>query len=148
MVKDGMVVLPGLNSKKKQYSFVCVFDLVNTILKCMDYHQSETFYSSFPESVSFENLIKEINKHIKKRPLIYLPIPKILVKAGAQTLSTINKKVKLKLRLTPDKLNELFPARWVCDSKKTEELLSQKYEYDLSKTIKITFDDYKKRKWI
>ena len=66
MVKNGFVVLPGKNSKKKEYSFVCVFDLVETITRLVESDLSLFLYSAHESIIKFQDLIEEIKKQLKK----------------------------------------------------------------------------------
>lgn len=148
MVRGRIIVLPGLNSKSKLYSFVCVFDLVETIVKLTEMKKEGTFYSSHPEHVSFQQLILEIKKQTQTSFIMHLPLPLFLVKSAAFILSKLYHFRPHNLRLTPDKVFELAATNWTCDSKKSMKELDQAYKYNLSKTIAITLEDYKKRQWI
>lgn len=148
MVKSGVIVLPGFGSKEKLYSFVCVFDLVTTIVKVIELKKSSVYYSSHPQVVTFNELILEIKKQLKKKWIVYLPLPLFLVRIVTMILDFFYKLFPHSLRLTPDKYHEFAATNWTCDGKKSESELSQVYAYDLSRTITVTLIDYKSRKWI
>lgn len=148
MVQDGFVLLPGLDSKEKKYSFVCVYDLVHTITESMTLVEHATIYSSFDQSITFYELIKTIQYKLKKSWIIFLPVPAFIIKIIASLLAFIHQFFPHDLRLTPDKINELLPIKWICDNRQSKLLLKQNYEYDLDKTIDVTLKDYRQRNWI
>lgn len=148
MVKSRLIILPGINSKIKEYSFVCVIDLVETITRLLNSNDSLLFYSSFPKIITFKDLIKEIQRQMKLTWIIYLPVPLFIVRFLSYILNFIYHLKNHNLRLTPDKIYELEAMAWTCDSKKSEQLLSQTYRYDLQKTVSITLEDYKDRHWL
>ncbi len=148
MVKGRVILLPGFGSKEKLYSFVCVFDLVNTIVKVIETKKTSLYYSAHPEVVTFNQLILEIKKQLKKNWLIYLPMPLFLVRMLTILLDFIYKLFPHSLRLTPDKYHEFAATNWTCDATKTETELGQVYHYDIERTITVTLMDYKSRNWI
>lgn len=148
MVKGGLVLLPGIKAKKKLYSFVCVFDLVATIVKVSEQKKSLIIYSAHPEEITFHQLILEIKKNLKKKWLFYIPVPLFILKLIAHALFFIYKLSPHPLRLTPDKYFELSADNWTCDSSKSENDLGIVYKYNLTRTIQMTKDDYKGRGWI
>ena len=148
MVRDGFIILPGKNSKLKEYSFVCVYDLVETITKLVESDYSLLLYSAHDSVVKFQQLIEEIKKQLKKSWLIYIPLPLVLVRILGFLLSFIHKFYPHGLRLTPDKIFELEASAWTCDPQISRTALKQVYQYDLGRTIAVTLADYKERKWI
>lgn len=148
MVQSGIILLPGHNSKSKLYCFVCVFDLVETIVLVAKQKKKGIFFSSNPQVISFEQLILEIKKQLKKNWIIYLPLPLILVRLLAMVLNFFYRLFPHNLRLTPDKYHELAATNWTCNGGKSEKELGQVYNYDLQRTITVTLIDYKTRKWI
>jgi nucleoside-diphosphate-sugar epimerase len=149
MVKSRFIVLPGLNAKKKIYSFVCVHDLVNTIvLSVTKLHNDALLYSAHDNNISFLELITSIKKKEKKNILFFIPIPKLVLKLSARALYYINHIFPHELRLTPDKVQELIEKEWTCSNHQCKRLLDQKFNFDLNSTIEITHVDYKERKWL
>ena len=148
MVKSRFILLPGINSLSKNYSFVCVFDLVQTISLVLNSKKEESFYSAYPEHATFKVIIETIKTVMNKNFVIYLPMPIFIIRFFSMFLAFINKYIPLNIRLTPDKVFELEALNWTCDSTKSETVLSQVYNYDLDQTIKITFEDYKNAEWI
>lgn len=148
MVQSGLILLPGSNSRKKLYSFVCVFDLVETIVQTFEKKKTTMYYSSNPQTVTFNELILEIKKQLKKNWLIWIPLPLILVRLLTNILAFFYKLHPHSLRLTPDKYHELKALNWTCDGNKSEMELGQVYNYDLEKTITVTLIDYRSRKWL
>ncbi|MBC7428099.1 MAG: NAD(P)-dependent oxidoreductase [Bacteriovorax sp.] len=148
MVQSGLVILPGKGSKEKCYSFVCVHDLVETLVLVCEKRKSSLFYSSNPQATTFDQLIKEIKKQLKKKWIFYIPLPLIFIRILTSILYFIYRLRPHPLRLTPDKYYELKAVNWTCSGKKSEEELGQVYNYDLERTIKVTLNDYKSRSWI
>ena len=148
MVKGRFVLLPGSDSLKKKYSFVCVFDLVDTITKIIEQKKKGVYYSAYPETVTFHQIISEIRKQLKNRWILFLPLPLFFVKIFAFLLSLLYRFKPHQLRLTPDKTFELAALNWTCDSRKSEQELQQVYTYNLERTITVTLVDYKARKWL
>lgn len=148
MVKGRFILLPGSDSLKKKYSFVCVFDLVETITKIIDQKKKGVYYSAYPEAVTFHQIISEIRKQLKKRWILFLPLPLFIVKIVAFLLHILYRFRPHQLRLTPDKTYELAAVNWTCDARKSEQELQQVYTYNLERTITVTLVDYKTRKWI
>jgi nucleoside-diphosphate-sugar epimerase len=144
MVRDGIILLPGLQSRKKEYSFVCVFDLVETIVRSLPLKQDFVCYSAHNSVITFEELIFAIQHEMKKKNIIFLPMPSFMVAGVAHLLAISHKIVPHQLRLTPDKIKELIPDAWTCDSSDAQEKLGQKFDFPLAATIKLTFEDYKK----
>lgn len=148
MVKSRLIILPGINAKNKEYSFVCVYDLVATIVLVLDSNKSLFLYSAHDEVITFKKLINQIKKRMKIRILFYLPIPVILVFLLSRILAFLNIFFNHGMRLTPDKIYELKGAAWVCDNTQSKTILAQTYQYPLAETIDVTYEDYRKRNWI
>ena len=148
MVKSGFILLPGLDAKKKEYSFVCVFDLVETITRLLNSDRSFHLYSAYDSVVKYQQLIEVIRKHLKKTWLFYIPLPLFIIKLVAFFLNFIHKFIPHHVRLTPDKVYELGAQAWTCDSHISKVILNQNYNYDLNQTVAITLEDYQDRKWI
>ena len=148
MVRDGFILLPGLDSKSKQYSFVCVYDLVETITKLIESDHSFLLFSAYPQVVTFEELIIEIKTQLKKKWIIYLPLPLFIVRLFSYFLALIHSFYPHQLRLTPDKIFELVAPAWTCNGQLASQKLSQVYQYNLTATINLTLKDYQKRRWL
>ena len=148
MVKGKAILLPGKGSLLKMYSFVCVFDLIDTIVKILNQKKNGMFYSAHPQTVSFSELILEIKNQLGVPFIYHLPMPLFLIKGLAMLLNFLNKVFPHQLRLTPDKVFELEATNWTCAGEKASLELGQQYEFDLEKTIAVTLEDYRQRKWI
>ena len=112
MVKGGIIVLPGIDSKNKLYSFVCVFDLIETISKVLNSPKSHFLYSSQEQTISFNELITNIKIQMKKKWIIYLPIPLFIIRILSKILYFFWKIYPHSIRLTPDKIFELQAHSW------------------------------------
>ncbi|MGZ3788288.1 MAG: NAD-dependent epimerase/dehydratase family protein [Bacteriovorax sp.] len=148
MVKSRIVILPGMNSKRKEYSFVCVFDLVETIILLIKSNKSLFLYSAYDKTISFRELIEEIKKQMGRSWLLYLPIPFFIIKILSFLLNLLYKLKNHNVRLTPDKICELKAMAWTCDNKASLIYLGQTYQYPLDRTIAMTLEDYRNRNWL
>ena len=152
MAKGRVILLPGLNGKKKRYSFVCVHDLVQTIALSLENAKEkdgvEIFYSSYPRETSYGQLVEGIAELIHGKSVFYLKMPVSVVAFIANLLQLIHRLTRIDLRLTPDKIHELRADAWLCDSSKSHNMLGMKYQWDLPTTLVETYEDYKKRDWI
>lgn len=148
MVKSRVIILPGIEAKIKEYSFVCVFDLVETITLVLNSSKAHFLYSAHDQVITFSELINAIKKQMNIKFLLYLPIPVFVVFWLSRILAFINKVFNHGMRLTPDKIFELKGSAWVCDNTKSKTELAQMYRYPLLETIDLTYKDYKKRHWL
>lgn len=143
MVKDRVIIGPGINFKTKKYSFINVLDLVAAIEKLSIENITGDFFISYPSNIEFIELVNEINSHFNKK-YISIPIPHRLLKS----LSYLLKFIPISERLTRDKINELVQDAWICDGSEITNKTNFSYQYDLKSTIKMTLEDYKSRNWL
>lgn len=151
MVQSNLIITPGMNGLNKEYSFICVFDLIDALIRTAMTErekQTEIFFFSYPKKATFKEIIQTIKKAMGKSFVIYLLIPMPLVRILARLLKIIWGIYRHNLRLTPDKVRELTPTSWCAESEKSVRLLNMKYKYDLETTIKETLEDYYKRNWV
>ncbi|EQC46974.1 3-beta hydroxysteroid dehydrogenase/isomerase family protein [Bacteriovorax sp. BSW11_IV] len=146
MVQSKVILIPGLNGENKSYSFVNVFDLCETIYKTANTKTrfGDIFYSSHPQVITMRELNSEIKKSMGNPRTLSIKAPKLLMKFIASLVGLL----KIDVRLTPDKYNEIAPDRWVCSGEKSRVVLSQDYTWNISKTIEMTYNDYKERGWL
>ncbi len=151
MVKGGYFLTVG-SPVQKQYSFVGVFDLVKTISVSLNYeHDNKTthkYYSCHDRVVTLLDLVDSIKKAFSKKKLIQIRLPKFILPAYAGILSLANRVTPLRTKVSPDKINELFPDRWVCSNKKSKDILKMQYQWDLDRIVVETYKDYQSRGWI
>lgn len=154
MVNSGLVILAGIDGKIKRYTFVCIFDLVDVIVKSLSYKKIgtsniEIFYAGHPKTLTYRDLINKVQYCLNKNNVIFLSLPIFVIRIFAWVLLMLKKVIpSVDFRLTPDKVSEIKPQAWVCSSKKSRELLHVSYQWDLDQTLAETFKDYKKRSWI
>lgn len=142
MVKNKIVPVCGKNGKNFSYSFVCVFDLVQGIIKSLE-HSNEDYFISYPQKISMEELALESAKKLSIKKVIFLPLPRPILKIVGKASKILTRLFKLDLRTTPDKIHEITAPSWVCNSQKAIDTISFVPEYDLSKTLDVTLDYYK-----
>ncbi len=150
MVKNGHFLNAGAPSSKKLYSFVCVFDLIEMILKALetDFYQPETFYSCYPQPVSLSKLITLTSEQIHQKKVVTFDIPLPILKVLSYLLLMISKVFPINLRLTPDKYEEIAPNAWTCSSEKSQKFLKMSYQWDIKKSLEKTCKDYMDRHWL
>ena len=150
MINSRFIVTAGLDGLNNKYSFICVYDLVDCISRTLDSNNEnfEVYFGSYPTEITLGELYAELKISMKKSFVINLKIPAPLIRIIGNLIGLISKIVTINIRLTPDKVNELLPKAWVCNSKKSEQQLKMKYEWDLKRTISETLKDYKQRGWI
>jgi nucleoside-diphosphate-sugar epimerase len=152
MVKKGLVLYPGRQGRFKRFSFVSVFDLVQTIQKTLTAkcptNTIRLYFSSYPIAFTYGELIRTIMKVAEKRKTISLniPMPAVRILVGANKLAA--RFFNVKSRLTHDKYVELVPANWTCSSQKSIDELGVSYEWNLESTIRATWNDYLQKMWI
>lgn len=147
MVKKGFVPSIGFKGGRKKYSFIGIFDLIETIRLSLEKELkgTEIFFSAHPETVRFEKLLSVIAKKMQKKSPFIVPIPLSGVKLATGFISL----AKIKdTRLTPDKVHEIVPKAWTCSGKKAETKLGQNYKWNLDSIIEATLKDYKQRGWL
>lgn len=147
MVKNGIVPSVGSKGADKIYSFIGVFDLIETIKLSLekDIEDTEIFYSAYPDAIKFKELLKVIALELEKKTPFLIPLPLAAVKLATKIIS-LSKPGNI--RLTPDKIHEIAPKAWTCSGDKATQNLGQKYQWDLQRIIKTTLLDYQKRGWI
>lgn len=151
MVENGLVLMSAPGGAKKEYSFICVHDLVDLLyaaaLQEKQRGNFEIFFCSFPQTFFFGELVQEIAQRLGRSLVIPIILPGILIKWVSKFIFLMNKITPISTRLTPDKVKEILPQRWVCASKKSEDYFSFSYQWDLAKTIDVTIENYRTRTW-
>jgi nucleoside-diphosphate-sugar epimerase len=151
MVKQGIVLKAGANANAKEYSYICVYDLVKLItlaIKRETGNSKEVFFTSHPSSITMGELIEVIKSKMNKKRVLSLAMPLFIIKAIANLIGVLSKFIKIEFRLTPDKMKELVADAWLCSGEKSISELDMSYEWDFEKTIEETLLDYKSRGWI
>ena len=147
MVQKGFMPALGFKSTKRLYSFIGVFDLIETIKLSLEKEidDTEIFYSAHPSAVKLGELVKTIAAKMGKSSPIVIPLPVTPVKMVTKLLAF---KEPSNIRLTPDKIYEMTPMAWTCSGQKATDALGQSYKWDLEKIIEATLKDYKSRGWL
>lgn len=146
MVNSGVILSPGAHPKNKTYSYVCAFDLVEFFLHTLTQNLTGTFYCAYPRPLTLGEIIEESKKELSKKA-VTIVLPPGLLSVAAKSAQFLGERGVIKARLTGDKLNEMLPASWVCDSSRSLDT-GFKYEWPLSRTVKVTLQDYKQRGWL
>lgn len=158
MVKLGTILHAGRKSKEKKYSFVCVYDLVKGISEILDVirhnatlitNNPEILHIAHPRSITYGELLEEIKITMRKKVLLHIYLPIWGLRIFAALISFIHRIIPvIDFRLTPDKIYEIIPDGWLAGTHKSQTILNLEYEWDLKKTVRETFLDYKTRKWL
>lgn len=149
MVQSRVILGTGLKGMEKEYSFVCVYDLVELIIKCLAPSDDKVrvFFPAYPKVAKFNDIIATIASQMNVSTRT-LPIPMFVISALAHFMNALQKVVSINFRLTPDKIHELAPKYWSVNSQKSIEVLHMNYQWDLERTINATYEDYKSRGWL
>ncbi|MBT7609275.1 MAG: NAD(P)-dependent oxidoreductase [Bacteriovoracaceae bacterium] len=155
MVNNKIVLIAGLDGLDNEYSFICVYDLIsllkNTLditLNNIDQKEMRIFFSSHPDTIRMSDLLNTIRQYLKINQLNYIKLPIFLIRLTAHIMKALSFLMKQELLLTPDKVSELAPSKWICSGKLSEEELQVKYQWNLGKTIEVTLKDYQARGWL
>ena len=152
MVKSSFVFYQGKNGLKKEYSFVSVFDLIKfiSIMSEKEYSSPslEKYFVANPKPILFKELISEIKTNIGISNTFNIRVPLFIMQVIAFGLQAFERFLPTDLRLTPDKLAEVIPSKWVCDSTKSLKGNNFTYKWDLKRILKETSDYYQNEKWL
>lgn len=152
MVQDGIVLSAGMGGpSSKTYSFVSVFDLNQTIVNALNSSDTSSFQiynSSYPDTFTLDKMLDHIKQIMHKKNVLNINIPIILLRALASIIAFVSQFIKINVRLTPDKLNELAPDAWTCSPSKSQQLLNVEYKWPLERTLEVTLEDYQSRHWL
>jgi nucleoside-diphosphate-sugar epimerase len=138
MVQGGVVLRGGNSKQPPKYSISCVYDLVDLIELLIVNKRSGIFYGHYPEIYNFNELIKAISNQFEKS-VKTIVLPNGVLRFASSTLAKMNKVISMNARLTPDKVNEILALEWVAPNESVEGFNPQ---FDLEKTVAITFKDY------
>ena len=147
LVKKGIVPVMGLGAKNKEYSYICIYDLVEVIHKLLDcsFGHQETFFASYPHPTTFGEIIEVLAQKMNVGNPLMVPFPSMLVKLTANILKGVHCLYPLGIRLTPDKYQELAAKAWTCSSEKSLGIPGIGYNWNLEETVEVTLQDYLKR---
>lgn len=149
MAKQKLFLIAGLKGKLKEYSFICVHDLVDVITRstvARGFEQTEILNPSHPHIVTYNDIIKTLKEITKTQDAYTISVPIPILWIIAYSIKLIHAIFpKINFRLTPDKISEFSPEAWTCTPEKTQILLQKTFDYDLKKTLEITYLDYKTR---
>jgi nucleoside-diphosphate-sugar epimerase len=151
MVKQGFVPVVGHNGHENRYSFVSVFDLIDILIATL--YQDRTtqvkiYFTSHPQTVSFEDIVNAIQATQNKRRVRFIHFPFLFLKFFSMVASFLSKFTTVEIRITPDKLKELKASRWTCDGSLVSADLEFEYQNDLNSIVKLTQKDYENRGWL
>ena len=146
-VKKGIVPMVGFGSKRKKYSYVCIYDLIEVIHNLLNYSsaQEEVFFVSYPKPATFEEIVNVMASRMGVAKPFMVPLPSGLMNLTAHLLRRVHRYYPLDVRLTPDKCKELSAPEWTCSSEKSQEVPRVEYNWNLEETIEVTLQDYEKR---
>lgn len=146
MVKSGVIVSPASHPSKKHYSYVCVHDLVAFFMHALENDLCGIYYCAYPNSITLESLVNQAKLNLNKKTFNVI-IPPALLKLVAGSIQYLGEKKLTNARLTADKVHELLPAAWICNSEKSQRD-GFEYQWNLERTVEATLSDYKERGWL
>ncbi len=146
MVQNKYVIYPGKGSENNLYSFVAIEDLVDNIANIIALKTKvafDTFFISNPQPITFDKIISEIEKNLEKKEIVPIHLPLFLLHLFAMLLFFINRLgIKIKLRITNDKVFELAQKSWICSSQKSQNEFNATYKFSVESSIKSAVDSY------
>ena len=144
MVKSRIILGPGNNFLKKEYSFIYVKDLVKLLYYSSKTRTEGTFYTANQDTISFIDILDAIKQTLKINRLIYITIPdKLLI-----LVAKLSRYLPISDRFTEDKVNELLQRSWSCQGNDINLKLGYSPETNFLNAAKETTRDYKNRGWI
>lgn len=149
MVQKGNLLLPGKKGGEKRYSFVCVYDLVELIIKVFFHKPSlpgEVYFAAHPHTLTYLELYESVANALHLTKLRKITIPECILTTTGKILSSLAPWVRpiQEIRLSKDKVKEITATAWVCSSQKASSRLNIHYHWDLPSTLKVTAESYRK----
>ncbi|NOY65254.1 MAG: NAD(P)-dependent oxidoreductase [Nitrospirae bacterium] len=137
-------------NKDNFLSIIFVKDLIDGILKATFSENSigKTYYLCNDISLTWEDLINILFAIMEKRPLFTINLPSFVADISGyfgQLYSLITKKHEL-LNLQKVKLGK--PKYWICSNQCAKEDFGFETQYSIEDGLRITFDWYKRNRWI
>lgn len=147
LVKKGFKVLIG--NGKKQINMIHVEDLTQLIIKSMStmHDSGSIFFATDGEIYNWRTLYQYAEEAWDKKAFpIYLPlfIPKIIGLIN-DAIATLTKKPAL---LNSQKVKEMAPDYWLCDSSRAFSTFQFQPKYSLENGFKETLAWYQKKGWL
>jgi nucleoside-diphosphate-sugar epimerase len=142
-------IAPVFGNGSQQLSLVFGPDLAAALIAAASSPRTEgdIFYAAHPEVVTSRQLGSILGRATGRRP-VTIPVPALM---GRLFLTMTEGAARLADRatvLTRDKGNELFQPAWTCDPSRLMDLTGWRAEHDLASGAKITFDWYRRAKWL
>jgi len=130
-------------------SIIHVEDLVRAIIMSAEQcFTGETFFVSYDEAYSWEEIGDCIGRALDKSHLLKLKIPLLLAYPVVHLMDMAARLTKKPTLLSSQKLIEVRQTAWLCSNRKIKEKLRWKPEISLENGIKQTADWYLKEGWI
>ncbi|MBF0300667.1 MAG: NAD(P)-dependent oxidoreductase [Oligoflexia bacterium] len=153
IVKKGLYPVVGPEGEEKEYSFICVFDLVKYVIsQCARNPNISTgvtkiHHPAYPEKITYKELYFEMAKEQGINNLKKITIPRFLVKPVAYTISALTYICPplSKIPLTVDKSSELLEHKWLSPKSESENKNKDVYKWNLNNSVKVTVEDYNQR---
>lgn len=142
-------IAPVLGGGSQQLSLVFGPDLAAALIEAGTSAATSrgVLYASHPERLTSRQLVETIGAAIGKR-LLVIPIPAPLGRAMLVLTEAAARLTGRPTVLSRDKGNELFQAAWLCDSSRLTELTGWRAEHDLAVGARLTFEWYRREKWL
>lgn len=149
-----MPIIPGTTpTGEKYYSAIYVDDLCDLIYRAafVSYEKGipsgEVFYGSDGAIYSFQDIMGTIAEAMDKKPFRF-KVPVRLLERAAGVADWASRRFKLQTPLSRDKLNELLPDYWTCDTQKAVSLLGFEPRTPFASGARKTVQWYKEHRWI
>lgn len=149
-----MPIIPGTTpTKDKYYSTIFVEDLCDLLVRAgtvaweRQLPSGEIFYGSDGQLYSLGQIMGEIAFALKKKPIRF-NVPVRLIERAAGVADWASRRFRVRSPLSRDKLNEIMPDFWTCDTKKAVSMLGYEPKTPLETGIRKTVEWYKEHHWI
>ncbi len=151
--KQWMPILPAKTpTGHKYYSAIHVDDLVAALVAALDapeadYLNGERFFVTDGQIYTYERIMGAIADELKVKPFKF-KIPSFLMKTAASVGSLVGGALNTNFPLNTDKLNELSPDYWICNSQKAFDHFKFKPKYTIESGVPQTVAWYRVNGWL
>ncbi|MBU0690952.1 NAD-dependent epimerase/dehydratase family protein [bacterium] len=135
---------PKFGSGRQLYSFASVFDVVKALLMAGTYEGpvNQLYFVAHDEPVDWQIASQEIAGYVNRRVRnLTLPAGLLdMIGTFNDAVASVSGKPAL---LSREKVKEILVSGWVCSNEKIKRDWKFECDYDLRKTLRITYDFYK-----
>jgi len=137
-------------TNEKYYSIVHVDDLVRGVIAAATHPEAagRIYHLANRNATSFTHLFRIISGHVGRSRLRPLPLPTALLPLVAVTVDAISRIFGLGIRPLRDKVREIAPDLWVCDTERARRELAFSPRVTLEEGFAETARSYRELGWL